>query len=175
MRFPVVTFHHANRPFSKIDWCTLGSLHKVITVLNKLASNTNQGATGISYKELLGSWSTFGLLVKTLLDHVVEDTRESIALGELRSWLVNNLLQQVQDTCRGKVAIRHLLASRERKLADSKLHDAETETPDIRLNRILFTLNSFGSHIGGSSNKGISNRIDKLAGNTKVTKLNPTP
>lgn len=131
MRFPVVAFHHANSPFPKIDWCTLGSLHKVIAVLNKLAYSTKHVAKSISHKELLRSRSTFGLLVKTLLDHVVEDTRESIALGKLWSWFVNDLLQQVQDTRRGKIAIRYLLAGCKRKLANGKLHDTKTKTPDV--------------------------------------------
>jgi hypothetical protein len=95
MRFPVVAFHHTNSPFSEIDWCALGGLHKVVAVLDMLAYNTNHGAQGTSHKELLRSWPTLRFLVKTLLDHVVEDTRESIALRKLRSWLVNNLLQQV--------------------------------------------------------------------------------
>lgn len=38
MRLAVITFHHPNSPLSKIDWGSLRSLHKWISVLRKVST-----------------------------------------------------------------------------------------------------------------------------------------
>ena len=84
---------------------------------------------------------------------------------------MNNLLKKVEDTGGRIFSIIPKLITGERELANRQLHDGQAETPYIGLDRVLVALNSFGSHVGGCTNKGVGDRVDQLSGNTKIAKL----
>lgn len=59
-----------------------------------------------TYKKLLGSWPLVGRLVQALLNHVVQNLRERVTLGQSRRGLVDNLLQEVENASRGTLSVR---------------------------------------------------------------------
>jgi len=53
-----------------------------------------------SYVEFLGRRPVGGVLEQALLDHVVEDLGEGVALGQFGCGLVDDLLEQIEDAGR---------------------------------------------------------------------------
>lgn len=84
---------------------------------------------------------------------------------------MNNLLEKVENTGGGIFSIIPKLITGERELANRQFHDSQAETPHIRLDCVLVALNSFGSHVGGCTHKGVGDRVNQLSGNTKIAKL----
>lgn len=60
----------------------------------------------------------------------------------------------------------------ERELADSELHQSQTNAPYVRLDAIGRALNSLWSHVGACSDEGIGDGIVELTGDAKITELN---
>lgn len=90
------------------------------------------GGGGVgTYVEFLWRWTLLGSLRHALLDHILEDLGECLALRQPWRGLVHDLLEEVEDTRWGGVAVREVLAGVEGELADGELHDGEAETPHI--------------------------------------------
>ena len=88
---------------------------------------------------------------------------------------MNNLLEEVENTGGGAVGVFEFGVRAEGELANSKLHDGKAETPNVRLDGILFSLDSLRRHVRRCAHKGVSDRVNKLARYTKVAQLDAAP
>ena len=84
----------------------------------------------MTYVELFGCWPLLGVFQQALGDHVLQDGREGVALGQLGRRLEDNLLQQIEDAL-WTAGLVVFCAPREGELADGQLHDGQPNTPDV--------------------------------------------
>jgi hypothetical protein len=127
-----------------------------------------------THVKLLGRRALFGVFHQALCDHVFQDRREGIALGQLRRRFQYNLLQQIENTLRATRLVIVTTSTTEGELANSQLHNGQTDTPDIRLDCVGGSLYPLRGHVCACSYECLGNGAIELAGNTKVTQLDLT-
>lgn len=103
MRLAVIPLHEADGPFSQVDGGSLGRLYKRVSVLHHIyVSLFSHFSSSLPHSSPFHGWQTYkqflrcgafiGDLAQTLLNHVLQDGGEGIALGKLRRRLVHDLL-----------------------------------------------------------------------------------
>jgi hypothetical protein len=124
----------------------------------------------MTYVKLLGCWPLLGVFQQALGDHILQDGGEGIALGQLRSRLEDNLLQEIEDTLwtSGLVVF---CAPREWELANSQLHDGQSNTPDVWLDGVRRTLDTLWGHVCACSYEGLGDGPVQLTGDTEIAEL----
>ena len=130
-----------------------------------------EGKTGLTYKELLRRRPLVRVLGQTPLNHVLQDLREGIALGQLRRRLMHNLLQQIQDPRWRTVPILDPLTTAKREPPNRHLHDTQPVTPHIRLDRVPIPLDPLGRHVRRGAHKGVGDGVDELARDAEIAEL----
>ena len=81
MRLAVIPLHKANRPFSQVDWGSLGGLDERVTVLLRYEFESPRlSREEATYEKFLWREPLVRVLGKALLDHIFQDRGEGVAL-----------------------------------------------------------------------------------------------
>ena len=116
---------------------------------------------------------------QALVNDIFQDLWKSIAFGQLRAGLADNLLQKVQNAlrARGLVVIgaatptASFVARVKGKLSNGQFHQSQAYRPHITLDRIRAALNTFRSHICARADKRVCDRVVQFTTDTKVAEL----
>lgn len=84
---------------------------------------------------------------------------------------MHDLLEEVEDTGWGGVAVGEVLAGVEGELADGEFHDGEAETPHVGLDGVLLALDALGRHVRGCADEGVGDGVDELARDAEIAQL----